>query len=296
MVKIFEDEYAVAVVKNSSIDLQEPKAYFHVIKNNLFSWAADPFPIEVNGELYIFAELWQYFRFKGCIGYTKLTDTGFTRWKPIISEKYHLSYPNLIKYKNKLYMCPESNEAHQIYLYECVSFPDKWKKSYVLLDNGRFCDTTFFEEDGNIYGFTYQLMSEREQDGKLRIFRLENGKIIFSQQNQDSFDKFCVRPGGKIYYDDRTNQVFRVAQIGTPTYGAGLLFTKFQLDWPYYYEEVKFKLLPNTFSYDKQRKYTGIHTFNISKHYTVIDIKWNRIHPLELIAKTFRKIYKLLKN
>ena len=33
------------------------KEKFQAVLNNSSCWAADPFPIEVNGELYIFAEV-----------------------------------------------------------------------------------------------------------------------------------------------------------------------------------------------------------------------------------------------
>lgn len=129
MIKIFEDAFTVAVAKKEGFDIRKAKeTVFHVIKNGWTYWIADPFPIEVDGELYIFAEMWRYRYLKGCIAYTKLTPEGFKKWKPVIEEKFHLSYPNIFRQGGKIYICPEANESGEIFLYECINFPEKWKK------------------------------------------------------------------------------------------------------------------------------------------------------------------------
>ena len=293
MFKFLEDAYTVAVCEKNDNNVFKPGQKFHIIKNGFTFWTADPFPIEINGELYIFAEIWQYRFMKGCIGYTKQTTEGFTKWKIVISEPFHLSYPNIVTYNNKIYICPESNESKQIYLYECIDFPNKWRKVNVLFEGERLCDTTFCRLNDSIYGFTYSL-NLKDKNNPLKVFKLHKDKIEFSSGNIKSIGKDYVRPGGKIYYDKYANRVLRVVQIGEPSYGSGILFTNYTLNWPDFYEKESFRIYPSFFNYDTRKAYTGLHTFNITEHYVVIDLKWHRINFIEVFWKSIRKIKKIM--
>ncbi len=100
--------YIVAVGEKKSNRKDINKLKFRTIKNGWNYWVADPFPVEVEGKLYIFGEMYEWTTLKGSICYTELTENGFTKWKKIIEEPYHLSFPNIFKIKNEFYMCPES--------------------------------------------------------------------------------------------------------------------------------------------------------------------------------------------
>lgn len=84
------DYYRAAFRKKGGHALLDDEAVpFRAIKNNLRYWVADPFVFERDGETYIFAELFDYLRRRGVIGYSKLKANGsFSSWKEIIVEPY----------------------------------------------------------------------------------------------------------------------------------------------------------------------------------------------------------------
>ena len=48
--------------------------------------------------IYIFAELYDYIRCRGILGYIKYDGKQFGKWKPIIIENWHLSYSLIFEY------------------------------------------------------------------------------------------------------------------------------------------------------------------------------------------------------
>ena len=88
---------------------------YKVIKNHFTSWSADPFVFEYNNEVYIFAEIFNLSRYRGCIGYTKLVDGKFTKWKEVIVEDYHLSFPNIQVEDGNIYIYPETQKSKIFY-------------------------------------------------------------------------------------------------------------------------------------------------------------------------------------
>lgn len=287
MANLFSRVYEVGVSTKKGEGMQNIHNEFVMIKNRMFSWCADPFPIEYKGELYIFAELFKFIGSKGVIAYTKKNKEGFDKWKIVIEEPYHLSFPNIFLWNNSYYMCPEANESKKIYLYKCEKFPDVWKKSKVLVEGGRFCDTVFFNDEGNVYGITYEL------DGDLKMFNcnnfeISNGKIITSSDDDN-------RPGGKIFYDRNHGNII-VSQIGKPRYGSGLVFKKVNINWPNYQEEEIMRVYPSDILCDKRRKYNGIHTYNMSENYCVIDMIYNKISIVDKIFKGLKVLKRMTKN
>ncbi|MCD8025717.1 MAG: hypothetical protein LUF33_01970 [Clostridiales bacterium] len=89
---------------------------FTIIKNGRKGWYADPFLFEYEDDTYLFAEYFSYKLRRGiivCSKYDKLKDK-FDKYKEIISEAYHLSYPFVFKYNDEIYMMPEANESKNI--------------------------------------------------------------------------------------------------------------------------------------------------------------------------------------
>lgn len=298
MVDIKRREYAVAISKRGGNILSSYNQMMVVPRDRKY-WAADPFPIEVDGVLYIFAELYVYKESKGSIGYTKYRNGKFSPWKIIISEKYHLSFPNIFKFKNKYYICPESNESGEIYFYKCIDFPDKWVKLDAIVSGGRYCDTIFYCTCEGNYGLTYQIKQNESQDN-FRLFRIENNVGVFSDNSiMEIMPKAYQRPGGRILYSSETglNYDIGVFQIGEPSYGTGLILKKICVNWPNYKEKEIRKLYVKDFSFDKKYgRYISVHTLNYTENYQVIDVGWWRINLLELYYRMKIKIRKILKK
>jgi len=57
--------------KNRESILTDKITPFAIIKNSFRYWAADPFLFEHENQVYIFVELYDYIKCRGCLGYCK---------------------------------------------------------------------------------------------------------------------------------------------------------------------------------------------------------------------------------
>lgn len=266
---------------------------FHVIKNNSNSWVADPFLLHYKGEMYIFGEMWINLKEKGVIAYSKWDGEKFSRWYPVIEESYHLSYPNVFTYGGEIYICPESNESNEIYLYKAIEFPHRWEKVHVLISAGRYVDTTFFKNDNEIYGLTYKLLEGRKDiNGQLCIFRVDNGKAVFLSNNPISEDDSVARPAGKCI--KRNNKRIRVSQNCNGVYGKSLVFSEMSFDGVDYKERLLCEIYPKDIVYNEKFNLIGIHTYNEAGNYQVIDLRSYDFSVKLLFWKIINKFRKVI--
>lgn len=272
---------------------------YHVIPNNVFTWTADPFLFEYKGDVYIFGEIWKY-SFKdnghGTIGYCKLSQGRISKWNVVIEEPYHLSFPNIFSDGDDIYICPESAEMGEIYLYKAISFPDKWEKADVLYDGGdKMVDTVFFQQDGKQYGFTLCISDVNGiEKNELKLFHIENKKIHFIDcLNPITTDKTCARCAGKVIKEGKKN--FRVAQDCGHYYGKGLVFCEFNFEETYS-EKVEKTIYPGDLNLDKKMKVVGTHTYNSISDYEVIDIRVEKCLLSMLFLRAIRFLNRKLRN
>ena len=124
--------------------------------NDLFAsgsgFAADPFPIEWNGESYIFYERLDYAANKGAI-FAQRLDAGGARGEPVLAleEPWHLSYPFLIEQDGALYMIPEASASNAVSIYRCLEFPSKWECEGPLISGVEAADATVFSHGGRLW-------------------------------------------------------------------------------------------------------------------------------------------------
>ena len=285
--KFISREYAVAVAKRNGTDPRIQK--FQVLKNGLNYWVADPFPIEIDGQLYIFGEVFVYSKLKGCIGYTKLVNGKFSPWKIVIEEKYHMSFPYLFYKNDNLYMCPEVCASKQLYLYRCIKFPEVWIKDKVLIQNANLSDTIFYHKDQDIFGITCIWDSLNKHE--IKIFKVDKNGCTFSNEKLNTEKFYLTRPAGKIFKDNKGKDIL-VSQICKPKYGSGLIFKEFILNWPNYSEHEIDRIYPKEIHCDTPRNYVGMHTYNLTLNYMVIDLIWERIYQIEKKFRVLKKIKK----
>ena len=277
-------EYAVAVARKETEDIR--KLNFHRILNGKNFWVADPFPIEIEGILYIFGEIYEYSTNKGSIGYTKYVSDGFSPWKIVISEDYHLSFPNIFRVGEEIYICPEACGSGELYLYKAKKFPDLWEKDRVLCNNCNFSDTIFYKKD-RIYAFTCEWNSL--DNHCFKMLRIENEKIVESKGELDTLDFYLTRPAGKII-QNRDKTEYMVSQICKPLYGSGLIIKEFEVNWPNYSEKEILRIFPEQINVDKKEHYVGMHTLNYSENYVVIDLIWERFSPIRKLIRLRSKL------
>ena len=289
--KLKNREYAVAVSKINQHTHDIKNIEFKTIPNGLTYWVADPFPFEKDGTLYIFGEMYEYSNLKGSIAYTVLTENGFSKWKKIIEEPFHLSFPNVFMKDNEIYMCPEARQSGELYLYKCISFPEKWVKDKVLIKDTNCSDTVFYKQDNKEYALTCEW--NRLNDHHMNVILFEGDRVTFAPVDKvKSIENNLSRPAGKIFWDEKLNKHLAVFQNCAPLYGSGLVFKEFDLDFPNYKEEEIARYNPKDIKCDLKKDFDGVHTFNMSENYLVIDVIWSRFNLLEKTSRFLKKIRK----
>lgn len=180
-------------------------------------WCADPFVFEDGDNHYIFVEQYLKDKDKGCIGYFKFIDGVPVNKGIIIESTYHMSYPDVFKYKNQYYMIPESSANRTVDLYISDSFPDKWHKEKTLINNGKYVDSTVFQDDTGIYLISYTMTNGYD----LHVFSLDMDKKELEEISYKHYDKNVARPGGRLFVKGR--KLIRPAQDCSRKYGEALI-------------------------------------------------------------------------
>lgn len=262
--------------------LNDKETKFQVIKNSFRYWAADPFLFEHERKTYIFAELYDYVKCKGCLGYYELS-SHFPRWIPIIEETYHLSYPYIFENEQGIFIMPESGANKDLALYRAVVFPDKWEKVSIIRKNVQYGDTTPFEWNGHKYALTYNVETE-------------NYKLVLLNLADESRDQeilcsniFYRRPAGAVFLLD--GKWIRPAQDCKDGYGKGLCFYEFQMNEQEQYSEEIVKIISlDQLKLSYELYQDGMHTYNGTDNYEVIDIKTRRFNILNFVFRILGKV------
>lgn len=266
--------------------LTDKNTPFTIIENPLRYWAADPFVVEKDGKTYIFAELYDYIRCRGILGVCELIPGEKCRWEPIIAEPFHLSYPCILEHGGKMYLMPESGEDRSLLLYEAVAFPRKWKRVKELRRDVDFADTT------PIFGslaLTHEV--SRADSPKLLLIDLTGQRPDALAENQDTLRS---RPAGKPFrLKDRLIRPIQHSWDFDQNYGKSLIFSAVTLESGICREEPVAEITPADLRYSRPIYLDGMHTYNASTHFEVIDIKTRRFNLLNLLFRMLSKLRKL---
>ena len=279
---LYAESWNVAFrMKSEGSILSDKKTEFHIIPNSSKYWAADPMVFEFNGNIFIFAELYDYKLCRGTIGYTLFNGSCFSAWKQVIVEEYHMSYPYVFCLDNEIYMLPETSEAEQLILYKAVDFPEKWEKVRIISDDVKWVDTTLLLRENGIIGFTKQL-SEPRVDYMLTFdneFNLLN-KVTLSKES----DK--MRCGGRCFrYND---EMIRVCQDCHEKYGGALIFRFCNINS--FAERANLTIRPDELCFNKRILLDGMHTYTALNSIEVIDIKTRRFNIRNFIRRVLNKM------
>ena len=192
----------------------------------------------------------------------------FSDFKEIIKEDYHLSYPFVFNGDDgNIYIMPESNEANELYLYRAMSFPDKWEKYMVILDNIRVVDTTPFDYIDNHYAFSLEL------DDNMLLLEFDSDYNIMDKALLSN-DMSFARAGGRVF-DHNGKQIY-VAQDCREEYGKAINLIEFDLKDKCFNHNLIKTINPEDVELINAKKASGIHTYNFSNKLEVIDLKYYR--------------------
>lgn len=256
---------------------------FIPLANTWRYWRADPFLFEKDGKTYLFAELFDRVKGRGVLGCCELTDTGAKKWKVIIEEPFHLSYPFIFQRGDEIYLIPEAFKSGKIMLYKAVCFPHKWTKVRDLADMVAVDSTMVDTADGS-YMITVRIANEVSELVVMRLneqMEMKDLRIVSQKEDPN------VRPAGKVF--TWKDQLIRPAQDCAKSYGYGLNLMRISaLDEIRYAEELVRKILPEEITIRGIRMPQGIHTYNFTDRYEVIDFKEYEFGIVGKIAKLMR--------
>ncbi len=225
---------------------------------------ADPFLFEHKNERYLFFEAMLHNAPTAHIDCAKYNHDK-QEWEllgTIMEEPFHLSYPQVIRDNEEIYMIPESKQALQIGLYKATEFPAKWEFVKPLVEGKKLVDSTIHKWKDRWYLFASR---------KKRLFLYHSDKIEGPWQphpgNPIRIGNFS-RCGGRII--QHNNKLYRIAQ-DQRGYGAGLYaFEIITLTTTQYKEKPAKKLNPLLLPGSADWTETGMH------HLDTIQIAPNR--------------------
>lgn len=253
---------------------------FRVIPNSWRYWYADPHLICRDGRTWVFAEAYDRVLRRGVISCCTIDKQGPTPWKVVLKQPCHLSYPHLLEKGGEIYMIPESYVANEVAVFRAKRFPDQWEKITILKQGGEPVDSTVFHFGGQRWMLT---MTMAGGEDRLMLYPLTDNGI--------SGDGYCAkvsddnaRPAGHLFRVG--DKLIRPAQDCTESYGCALNFYEVTNVEDGCYEEILIrKLHPDEVRSDLNRPHQGLHTYNFTDSYEVIDIKGYEADPLRHVMR-----------
>lgn len=236
--------------ENSSNELHQKVIYQTTLPQiyglHPLTMEADPFLFVYNDILYLFYEELRY----GKVGKLRMISTSdLMNWSSpvtVLSESFHLSFPNVFEYEGDVYMIPETGSIHEIRLYKAIDNTlSRFEYYSTLLKrndiNGfifDFADSTIVFKDDNFYLFT---TINRGDGNCLELYCSDklNGEYLPHPLSPICINQKYGRNAGCLL--DKGGRMYRVAQDCCKGYGDNVhILSVNQLDNTVY-EETPYK-------------------------------------------------------
>jgi hypothetical protein len=273
--------------------LNAKKPEFTLINNTVRYWCADPFLVEDGDKTYLFFEAYHRFKRKGAIGYREIGEEKIGRIKIIINEPFHLSYPYIYKEDDAWYIIPESKDANQIIRYKSTAFPVRWEQEKVLVNEISAVDSTLHpDHDGGMRLLTYTIGASGKA-AELQLLHLKDGVCDITWRIEDTERR--KRPAGKLFEVD--DIFYRPSQLCTRTYGEALIMNRiWDLGEGSYQEEEVKVIHADDIKTNQTIRLSGIHTYNSSENWEVIDVLMTGFSLLRILTFIPRAYHFMIKK
>jgi len=263
----YREQWALAY-RHGNGDSLEMETFQKLLPPRDRFWA-DPFPIQVGNDYYLFHEELLFSTGKGSIVLTVVGNGARpARPIPILAKDYHLSYPFVFQWDGDLFMMPETASRRHVELYRCVHFPADWKLERILLPGVTARDPTAALVFGTWWLFaTIPAYAAAAATDELHVFSADSplGPWTPHRHNPIKSDVRSARPAGRIF--EHQGQFYRPAQDCSERYGYGVSINRILELSPDTYKEVEVdKIVPRPGS-----NLAGVHIYNRAGDMTVID-------------------------
>lgn len=271
--------------------LEDQTTPFELIPNSWRSWAADPFVLEHDHTVYVFAELFDYLKRRGNIGYTCLKNGKWQPWKVVIDEPFHMSYPNVFQRNGIFYMVPETSADRTLRLYRAVSFPDQWELDRVLAKDVAYVDTTFLHMNDGCYAITTDVSAHPQQRDLLLKWD-KDWNIVSAEEISESRTEISRCAGNFLM---QREEKIRVSQNCDGHYGKALIFSKVDdSGLSKGLGQIVLEIGPYDLRFNRNKKWTGLHTYNATDNYEVVDVERHHYTPVSLWGRCWSKLMLML--
>jgi len=180
-------------------------------------FVADPFMIKVGGVWHMFFEVLNERTQRGEIGLATSDDGLSWSYRQIVlTEDFHLSYPNVFEWNHEYFMIPETLQPETVRLYKADDFPFRWTFVGSILNAG-YADPSIFRFGEKWWMFA---CSTPFQHDALRLYSSDRLMGPWSQHPANPIiegDKRNARPAGRVLVFD--NKIIRFAQDCATRYG-----------------------------------------------------------------------------
>jgi hypothetical protein len=229
-------------------------------------YTADPFVIDFQGDTLVFFELYDYANNKGSISMVKASEN-FSKYHEVLSSENHFSFPYVLVLNETLYCIPESFESNGIHFYHFDNQLNKFIFDRTILDGIQAVDPVLFEFE-NLWWLFFTLKDQPSVHLHAYYASEAFGPFLPHANNPVKSSIFAARSAGKPFIFN--NKLIRPAQDCAEDYGMAVVLNEITELTTNGFKEVPYQYLkPNsTWRFNK-----GMHTFNSSSEYTVIDAK-----------------------
>ena len=170
-------------------------------------FVADPFLIQEQGKYYLFFEIQGVDN--GVIGLATSDDGLHWCYKRVVlEESFHLSYPNVFKWKDDYYLIPESVAVNSVRLYKAMHFPDIWQFVKPIIVDKPLVDSTILSHQGLLWLFSASMDNQN-----LYLFYAEHPEGPWTEHPRNPIvrgNSRDARPAGNIL--DTGNRLIRFSQ------------------------------------------------------------------------------------
>jgi hypothetical protein len=191
----------------------------HDVTDSRSEFVADPFIVREGSLWYLFFETFSVWRGLGEIACARSRD--LIEWEYggiVLSEPFHLSYPNVFRCDNAWYMIPESGMDRSVRLYRATRFPGAWELVATLIRGSRFYDPTVIRHENRWWMFVETAPGKRFDT--LRLLHASSILGPWTEHLQSPIinrDATRARPAGRII--PHGGSLYRLSQDCSHTYG-----------------------------------------------------------------------------
>lgn len=290
-----EYEYCL-IYRNLS---KKDKIQTKILKPSFKEWYADPIPFLWKGKTYVFVEMYDKLKGKGCIGVSEYTADGYLKGpQRIIEENFHMSFPNVFQMGTNVYMIPECCEINQIRIYQMGESITEWQLIHAFENQGKIVDIAVWEDGKSLILLGSRINEENPNQSRLveyRLINLENKSATLDKCWEAEEYKYDTRNGGNFIKIN--GETYRIVQHSTKeVYGKFITLKKVsKLDASGIVEIHSKKMDINSQGVELPPfiyRLWGIHTYGVTEQIEIMDLLVQRFS----LGGLFMKIYRGLKR